>query len=156
MNLIDRIFHAFGKRQRDRQLDFAGLVRATVNGEKIDPDTAAGVLEAAGRTPTQLQTAAERILRRRELRRSIEERSLVLSERLTELGEMAEVDAEFARQIAELQTERERVIGEMRDRLYGDGAMRYEADQRASLQRDERELREIEKQADVKELAGID
>ncbi|MHB1036063.1 MAG: hypothetical protein ACYC35_16730, partial [Pirellulales bacterium] len=53
--------------------NFAELVRQVADEKSIDADSAAAVLEAAGKTPQDLQTEVNRLLDRRRLRAKLAE-----------------------------------------------------------------------------------
>lgn len=65
--LFTGIAQAFSKRKRDRLIDLAAAARAIADGNAIDPEEVAVLLEDAGKEPGDLQAMAQRIINRRSL-----------------------------------------------------------------------------------------
>lgn len=84
MSLIESITDKLRRRNQQRWETFDALVKATADGETIDPDDAADVLEATGKTPDELDAAVELLRKRREWRATLDLRE-ELQQKLAEL-----------------------------------------------------------------------
>ena len=70
-NIIEGIRSLVGQRRRDRLIDVAAAARAIADGEVIDQDEVASLLEESGHTPDQLKEMVSRMVDRRELHRKM-------------------------------------------------------------------------------------
>ncbi|MHB9049838.1 MAG: hypothetical protein ACYC35_28290, partial [Pirellulales bacterium] len=71
--LLEAIGLKAKKQAAEKAQSFAALCRLVADDKPVDPDDAAAILEAAGKTPQDLQTEVNRLLDRRRLRAKLAE-----------------------------------------------------------------------------------
>jgi hypothetical protein len=91
---MEKIEVAKRKRDDDRKQAYLNLVLDVLDGREPDPELAADILEAAGKTETDLERAVSKLRRWRELQRENETFPGILAERDAVLGQL---QAEAAR-----------------------------------------------------------
>lgn len=96
-----KVGEAFSRKKHTIAQDFAALVRDVANGKTPRPEDAERVLDAAHKTPAQLQEAVERILRRREQRRTMDAAIALPPKRAEIADKVAEVEGKFSKAIQE-------------------------------------------------------
>lgn len=124
MSLLDSLFNRTKKNAEDSARKYRWLVRSVADrrDSKINPDEAAEILDAAGKSAADLKRDAETMLHRRELRRRLEQ----------ETKEKARV--------ADLEKQRERLQAEY-DKFYREYQERFQAIHDEHLSLTERLLR---------------